>query len=447
MKKTTLIASALVALGVISQASAASTNFVYITGSTAFRGNVFNALSVGTDTKAGAIFDHAPTILPSTAGSGSGQIVYVGTIGGTNYTIDCSWTGSEAGIADVEGLPSLFDAKVPNTALGTNYNLPGIPTIFLNPVTGAAGTNATQPDLAFADTSQAVSITKPPANPALVDYGCVGIVPFTWMKGKNTTPTASWTDLTNISQAQVYYALGSQVTASFLTGNVSDTDPVYIVGRNRGSGTHANTFLDAEYYGVATPASQYAFNSGYQGGVLTYITNGGTYFPNITIGAPLGLISVANDGYDSGAFVSDVMSCDIHGAHALVIGYAGISDGKHARDGQGDKSGAGLANQPNGAVWLTFDGFGFTDGNVINGPYSYWGHEHLLGQNGQSSSSAAGIIAGLLPAAINSVGGLGDGTSPNNQDTGIQAGVMNVDKPGSGGIPGAGGDSGYPSQL
>jgi hypothetical protein len=206
MKKATLITSALLALGLISQAGAQTTNVVYITGSTAFRGNVFNTL-----TTAGAVFDAAPTILPAGAGSGTSAIVYQGTIGGTNYAIDCNFTGSEAGIACVEGLSSLLDFS----KTGTNYNLPGVPTTFLNPFTGGAGTNTTVADLTFADTSQAVSLTKPPTFPALTEYGTVGVVTFTWLKGKDSSPDSSWTDLTNISEPQIFYQLATPQLAAF----------------------------------------------------------------------------------------------------------------------------------------------------------------------------------------------------------------------------------------
>jgi hypothetical protein len=427
MKKASLITSALLALGIVSQAGAATTNVVYITGSTAFRGNVFTTL-----TTAGAVFDAAPTVLPAGAGSGTGSIVYQGAIGGQPYILDCNWTGSEAGIACVEGLTSLLDFSKG----GTNYNLPGVPTTFLNPFTGAAGTNTTVADLTFADTSQAISLTKPPTYPALTEYGVVGVVTFTWLKGKNSSPDSSWTDLTNVTQPQLLYQLASPQTASFFTGNASDSDTVYTIGRNRGSGTHQNTLADAEFYGTGTPVDQYAWNSAYVNGLLTYDPNGSPFFPTITAG---GLTDIANDGFDSGAGVSDVLSCDTAGSGLVTLGYAGISDANHAKNGQGTKDGSSLANQPAGAVFLTLDGVGFNDGNVINGTYSFWGHEHLYGQPGQSPSSAAGVVAGKLITGVASSGGLGDGTHPANQDTGIEYAVMNADKPNAG-------DTGYPHQ-
>lgn len=206
---------------------------------------------------------------------------------------------------------------------------------------------------------------------------------------------------------------------------------------------------DAEYIGTGTLIDQFAWNSFYSSAnVLTYTTNA-PYFPVINPGntGDHGLVDVGHDGYDSGAFVSDVLSCDSSSATTgiITLGYAGISDAKHARDGQNTKDGSALTNQPAGAVFLTLDGVAFNNGNVIEGTYSFWGHEHLYGKTGQSSTSPGGVVAGLLAGttgangAINSHGGLADGTSPSSQDTGIKVGAMKADKPSKG-------DLGYPSQ-
>ena len=333
----------------------------------------------------------------------------------------------------------------------TGFNLPGVPTVFPDPNTGAPGTSSSTPNLTFADTSQAVSLTKPPTYSALKDYGAVGIVTFTWLKGNCSSGNrdSSWNDITNISQPQILYQLPGPQAASFFTGNSNDTDTVITIGRNVGSGTHVNMMSDAEYIGVGTFIDQWSWNSFYSSAnVLTYTTNS-PFFPTINPGntGDHGLVDVGHDGYDSGAFVSDVLSCDSSSVSTQVvtIGYAGVSDAKHCRDGQGTKDGSSLANQPAGAVWLTLDGVSFNDGNVIEGTYSFWGHEHLYGQPGQSSSSPAGVVAGLLAGttgangAINAHGGLANGSSPSSQDTGIQIGAMKADKPSKG-------DLGYPSQ-
>ena len=92
--------SALIALGVVSLASAAQANTViYLTGSTAARSLVAAAL----DTP-GAVFTGAVSVLPSGTTTGANQVVFEGNITGLGTVdIDCSWSGSEAGIANVAG--------------------------------------------------------------------------------------------------------------------------------------------------------------------------------------------------------------------------------------------------------------------------------------------------------------------------------------------------------
>src|SRR5271155_4878879 len=101
--KVNKLTSALVALGVVSMASAYPANpVVYLTGSTAARANIFNAM-----TATGQVFDSgtAGTVISAAPNNSNGAnlIVYTGTIDGNAVDIDCSFTGSEAGIAAVAG--------------------------------------------------------------------------------------------------------------------------------------------------------------------------------------------------------------------------------------------------------------------------------------------------------------------------------------------------------
>jgi len=448
MKHKTSFTTALIALGLISAASAAPIE-IHITGSTAFRGNFFNACN-----QAGAsVFDSQPTILPAGANGSSSLITYVGNIGGVQYALECSWTGSEAGIANVAGVATLNNPGLPNGPHPTAGTLPGATTTFPDVNGVISGSSFTgQGDLTLADTSQAVSLTKPPAQTSLHDYGTVGIVTFTWLKGKNSTGSAAsadpgdaaWGRLVNVTQPQMLYALGGSVPASLLTGNANDgAIPTFIVGRNAGSGTRVNTLLDT-FYGVQTAVSQLALNSTYAGAngdVLTYKVVSGnqaaTYplvsaslassNPNATPNA----LGVGNDGYESGSGVSKCLSCDQTGSEVLILGYAGLGDAKDARDGNNTSN----PPQPGGAVWLNLDGNPMDDALVVNGTYSFWGHEHLYGRHtpsGNANTVAAKIISGI---AAN--GGLGTGVS-GAKSSGIAVGSMAADKPS---------DSGYPFPL
>lgn len=474
MNHKSTFTTALVALGIISSASAANvkvkgavisrgfsseasaspetsvtTNEVHVTGSTAFRANVFSAATAAS----GGIFD-APggTALPAGSTSSSSLVTYVGNINGVPYALECSWTGSEAGIANVDGVNTLQNPGLPNAFYTTAANLPGDPTTFPK-IDGTSGGYSGTGDLTFSDTSQAVSLTKPPAHPALYDYGIMGVVTFVWEKGVNSTGSpassdpgdAAWSHLTNVTHSQLQSVLAGVVKANYLTGNTNDASiPIVLVGRNAGSGTHANTMLDTQY-GVATAVNQFALNSTYSGaGVLTYnivANNQAASFPTVAsclanqsdATTTPNLLGIGNDGFDSGGGVSDCMSCDSSRSEVITLGYLGLSDAKNARDGKA-ASGTTPA-QPGGAVYLTLDGLSYNDALVINGTYSFWGHEHLYGNSGHNTliDNAA---AAIKTAFVSNASGLGTG-SPTAQSSGIIYTDMLADKAGAG-------DTGYP---
>jgi hypothetical protein len=306
MKCNQLITAALLSLGLISAASASSTatiggttyTVVYITGSTAFRANVYTAVN-------GYVFDAAPTYQVASGSVSGSTSVYnaYGTIGGAPYLLSFDFTGSEAGIAALEnlsaGIPNAY-----NNSLGNNSAavLPGtpLPQGFVNPNNVTATVSGIVPDLALADTSQAVSLSSTKA--ALTDYGIVGVIPFEWVKGYNSTGSSfsSWNDLTNVTQPQLTYELAGAQKASFFTGNPADTAKVYLVGRNKGSGTRVNTLLDT-YYGVNVGVVQYAqANATYVSGALTF----GSITPITSVSS---LVKVSNDGFDSGSGVAKTL--------------------------------------------------------------------------------------------------------------------------------------------
>src|SRR5215472_10065377 len=99
MKINKQLTAVLAALGVVSLASAvqAANYIVYLTGSTAARQQVFNAM-----TTAGQVFAGGSTLVVPAAETGSdNQFVVRGVIGSDTIDFDCSFTGSEAGIAAV----------------------------------------------------------------------------------------------------------------------------------------------------------------------------------------------------------------------------------------------------------------------------------------------------------------------------------------------------------
>lgn len=328
-------------------------------------------------------------------------------------------------------------AGAPNPA-----TLPGTPqpTGFINPADGTADLGAVAPDLAFADTSLKVSLTSS-AN--LTDYGIVAVIPFEWVKGYYhngaTAADTSWKDLQNITIPQATYLLtGGSEAASFFTGNPLDTDSVYLIGRNEGSGTRVNTTLLSQYPSPSKFDQNVIQGASYVNGVLTAGA----------VGPAAGIVDLAQgyEGYDSGGSVATDLECDTSGLGSETIGYLGISDATTAIGG--------------GAVKLTLDGVAENDENVINGEYSFWGHEHLYGAPGQAASDPGGVVANVLDGGVvndtiythwtHTAGALetqfttgagygGDQADKTQQSTAVDPALMQCDKPQSG-------DTGYPSQ-
>jgi hypothetical protein len=412
MNRKSLITCALVAAGIISSASA--DQVIYVTGSTAFRGTAYTAF-----TTAGRIFDGAVTEAErgGSSASGANYMIFHGNINTVPTYIDCAWSGSNAGIASVanvavdnDGIP-LFGA--PQTWLKADGSVTGY--LAAQPTSSELEGSSRQGDLAFSDTSQASSLppTQFVANTstALKDYGVLGVVTFTWLKNNNSGSSANnaksaWDHLTNIStyQAQALIANGA-LTADFFTGVPTDvTNYVYLVGRNKGSGTRAN-MLDDTQYGLNNQVNQFSI-----GGNLTGTPDGS-----------LTLASCGDNGYESGGAVTTALGVagstqqtdPFFGTTGwLAIGYASTGDAQ--------KNGVTTAN------WLTENGVFSSDGTIENGTFSFWGHEHLYGRSNIAGSAADTVgtkIASGLQAQLSTAG-----SNPAAHDGGIGFSFMNCDK-------------------
>jgi hypothetical protein len=449
-----LVYLTLAAAGMVSAATAAPVT-LYLTGSTAYRGSIYTALRNANGVSGGTLFDANgvngstadPSVLSpaSTDSSGANKLVYHGFKNGVEYIINCAFTGSEAGIAAVAGttignvrVPANFNGTGFPAALTSTFPLPGVPVKFLDPAAtpaySADATSTTLPDFAMADTGQSVSLTK---SATLTDFGVVAIIPFTWAKNKNSagSPRSSWANLTGVQHNTLFSFMAGGKVAAFFTGNSGDTDNVFLVGRNKGSGTRVNTMTDTLYY-PSTPVQNCVLAAYDLGtGVLTFFgDSANTGQPTVSAGNPKAFADAdvkqapSGDGMDSGGFVAQELQCDGSGATKVLVGYLGIGDAKTARDGKGN------AANPGGAVWLTLDGVAESNGAIEQGQYSFWGHEHLFAQ--QTPSSDAATLGPLLKTALlNAAGTLGSVAA--NQDSAIGTSFMGTtDK----------GDTGWPSR-
>ncbi len=412
MKNLPLITAGLLAVGLISPAGAQTV--VRLTGSTAFRANVNAALKAGT-----GIFDAAPTVVGTAYTPGASQLVFSGAISGNPVVVKTSFSGSEAGIA------ALADVAVPDNVQGQPAaNLPGTPQpTFLDTATGLTANDVSSPDIAMADTSQAVSLTQ---GHGVVDQGIVGVVQFVWMKGKNNGQ-ANWAHLSNITlpEINVLLAAGKQ-DLTFFTGNSSDFGtPVVGVGRNKGSGTRVNTLLES-LYGVSKSVIQYAVSPTYTAGVLV----------KASASTPINdaaIVSIGNDGFDSGGGVANTLNMTLGGGAltTIPIGYLGLSDASTVA-----ALAAGGTNAPAGGQYLTLNGVPYSDAAIENGSYDFWGHEHVLTGSTTSATGAkvaASLVTEIPALATGGASGIPYITVGPNQ-------TMFVDRP-------AGGDTGFVTPL
>ena len=451
MNNITKITAALATLGLVSQAMATDP-VIYLTGSTAFRSTIFTALADNTHGYPAAVFK-AGTVTYGTWGNSSAgsanYMVFHGTLAtnGQACYIDCAWSGSEAGIASacnttlgnsdrngnflaLNGSPETWVDYTTATLATGGFTQSTKPGANGSPVNGAQlEASSHGADLAQADTSQAISwtpfVSGTPS--ALVPYGSEAVVTFTMSRNVNPAPDQSWLDCTNITlpQIQVLTANG-EAPASFISGNANDQDAVYLVGRNRGSGTRMN-FLGDSQYGAHNAVQQ--FSIGYGCG------DPGDPSQQVTT---LWLTNEVNNGYESGGGVAQALantggsdlagSCQQadpfgNGANWFAIGYLSPSDALST----GNTGGQSTPLGPNTNYWVTVDGVFSNNQNIENGAWWYWGHENLYGKFGNSGiQDMAG--KGLEKAVIGQIGLANLGVGPLGHDAAIPYGLMVVQK-------------------
>ena len=328
MKINKYVLAAMLGVGV---AVVSNAQTVYMTGSTAFRGNTYTALA--TD---GVVFHPAPTITTwgnATASSGNYMTFFGTAVGGGALTVQCSWSGSEAGVSDVAlNTSEPFSADTADGAVHTN-----------NPATTASHTV----DLAMADADTPFARVygdnlTPPA--AIAHKAEVGVVTFKWVRNPGL-----WTG-TNVSDSMIRQALTPPYGAYRATfdGVSTHLDSVYVTGRDNGSGTRVNTFGDTGF-GIFSMPGQIEINSS---GVMQQI--GGQYIGDF------GFSSGGSEAATMGANTTATTDMVNGGTGFSVIAYLGYNDAK-------------AAVGTYGATELTYDGVLFSLQAIQEGTYTFWG--------------------------------------------------------------------------
>jgi hypothetical protein len=376
-KSITLIGA--LTLGFAGLAGAAP-QYVYLTGSTAARGSVYNALA-GTVPPNSAVFDDAggPAIITqgNTTASKADYMNFTGHMRGTAVgvvtSVKCHWSGSEAGIADAAGITQ--EQFLTDTAPNSSTD-------------DGPFTVATPVDLAMADNDKAFS--KNP-NATFKANAFVGIIPFQFVAEKGSNPR-----ILNVTDAQIRTLMGQTAghPDALFTGSAADyavDHYVYLTGRNSNSGTRVNSYGISRYGIFSTAHQVQCHDDGTGKGVMT--DQGGALFPSSYVG---------DYGYESGGDVAKQMGLDLStssdpgapGTPFSVIAYLGTGDAATAVG--------------KGAVALTYNGVAFTTAAVQQGNYGFWGNEQLYESN--TASVQAQTCYGLLSPAVTGINHFADGT-------------------------------------
>ena len=376
---------------------------VDITGSTAYRANVYRAIQAILNP--GYTFAYSGSAASQAGLEGSKFAIFIGTLqsNSASVRIKTSFSGSEAGIQAV-GRPVLIafypDGQATSGGLGTNNS--GTPV------------NTENPTIDMADTQQAASNFlgryRGFTYPALTENSNspVGVVPFKFYGAPGTTVT----NVTSQMCRALYSAQGGTLPLSFFSGNSGDVGTtVFATGRDPDSGTRATLFAETGI-GSRTVANgnqaPFVANTNSDTSVGDVITTaGGTinHFNVYPAGTVNGLGYGAGDnGYNSGGSLAAAIN-NATPAGTQFIGYASTNDG----DGQ-------LATRPGhpgtGVTELAFNGVVLgggttttydyaTNTNLTYGRYTYWGYEHMYMGSGATGTilQAANDIAGNLKSS------------------------------------------------
>jgi hypothetical protein len=411
MKINKSMGAAALALAVASSAHAAQN--VYITGSTAFRSQIYAALvdlgltlstSSSTSTAGNNSEFYSGSITASTL---AGQPV----LSSGSFNVYCAFTGSSEG---VNAIADPFDATTNSSppyvnASGTFINQ----TADLGDI---AMCDVLQSSTPYANSSQLYDVPSFDQNGK--GTGGMAVVPFTFA----TTGYGLAHGITNVNPFLAYDLWSEgKVPLSFWTGNTSDTPTnVFAVGRTNDSGTRITMQLLANQQtgslNTANPLKQYALGS--SGGSEPGIGVSGTPpVPNGLGSAPYGTQwnLVNNDGYASGGNIAKVLgAAPATAANGCAIGYVSWSDASSlTAAGGGSGGGAGNGAPLNFAgispttVALTSwtggaSGTPWNTNAIENGSYPFWSYEHMYepaavgGNGGTVDNFASDLVNGVL---------------------------------------------------
>ncbi len=362
MNKYSRIAAIVAALvagsAVQARPTAVTQTVIRITGSTAFRSAVFNALK-------NDYFDSTPTLVPSSANASSSQVTFVGTkssvFGANQVVVETAYSGSVEGLVNV---------------LGTSSSSPVAQPTFLS----SGGTNdpVTAADLALSDVAQNTTLFSISSYGKAPEYSAdptnyagqgIGIVTFSFVANRNSGNLVS-----NITSDQFQeLASNGSLSQGYFTGDNTDSTPVYLTGRYPFSGTRLTV-------GIVTGLGANSGQVLYSASGSNALTGNDVAQPGSNVGTTWDGTGDNGGGYVSGGSVARVLNNSSQAN--VIIGYLGLGDVRNA------KSTDNSVVQSLLDKLITYNGVTASKANVIAGTYDLWSYERLFGRKTLVTGSA-----------------------------------------------------------
>ncbi|HEY3856414.1 MAG TPA: hypothetical protein VGO67_18675 [Verrucomicrobiae bacterium] len=359
MKINKTIGALVIALSAASVAEAQQT--IYVTGSTAFRAQVYAGLTdMGLTAQAGATsgnnnFDFVGTVSNSKIGT------ITNGSSGQSVAVICAFTGS------TEGLNAIIN---------------GVSPVYTN-TSGAAFSYPNGADISFCDVQESTTVyAGDPVNElSSVDglnssFGAgVAIVPFTWAASADANGKIN--NLTPYIVNDIF--VNGFETLNFFDGVAADSAVnVYLTGRTNDSGTRITAQVDVGF-DPQQPVIQYSV-----GGTLGTPPATGTWQ------------NVGNNGYASGGNVAKALSVANSGD---AISYVAWSDAASLKNGALPINYEGVSPFV-GSPW-TANSTPWNFAGMENGSYTFWSYEHLY--ESTKVSGVSFINANFGPDLINAL--------------------------------------------
>jgi hypothetical protein len=294
---------------------------VTITGSTAFRSITIDRCASLYDPAGRNFLTNDATVgLITFRGTMQGKVPSLGT---TPVTMRLSFSGSGSGMLAVKNSTPVSTAESP----GVNTNK--------------------VPDLALSDVFPGSA--TPPIQESSFNRSVLGVIPFIWVRNN------ALSGIVNITREQAVLLMTASgsvggidgMPATYLGG--ASPNPVYLIGRDPGSGTRITVHKDIGFNSLPT----------------YWTTNGAGQY-------------VTTNGLSSGGLQRAVIA-----GKSDAIGYLGVADFN------------AVSNQ---VTRISYDGVPFTPANVAGGSYSIWGYEHIVNRNGGLSANQISVRNALIAA-------------------------------------------------